>query len=372
MASVPIFAVMASGGLAAALAVGDLDGKVEALAEVSRTGVLGDVARGEDVCACLADPDLLVRAAATRALGSARADAVLLASTVAELLATGDAGAKCAAAAVLGSLEDGASQYAQPLAELLSLSGESNAAIAALSCVLDRPTPSQRNPRCAAMEALPKLGEAGCAFGAAVAELLADEAAEVRSTAAASLGAMGMEGSMHEDDVLKALNGEKDPQVVAALAMSLGAMARSSGVPAPESLRAVARLLAAHSPAVRAGAARALGGMAEQTVQYVPKLVKCLKDRCPQVKIAVIGALVELGEAGQVYATDVARLAEDEWQLPCVRVAAIDGLAGMGDRGLAFEEDIGQLAGDASWEVQEAVHRFFQKAGAGAGEDVWH
>jgi len=354
---------MAAAEMTRLLASEDPISKVQALQYFAGAGSF-DAACGDGICKCLANDDMLVRGAAARALASAAGDAVPMAGKVAELLASGDTGAKCAAAEVLGALASSGAKHAEAIAALLSEEGEDTSSMLASACVAPRPKASLRIPKCAAAEALPKLGASGRAFADAVAKLLGDKLPEVRCAAVASLGAMGTEGAGHEAVVLRTLAGEKDPRVIAASATSLAEMGRATGAPTEASLQAILKLFASQHPSVRGGAARALGAMGDAAVPHAGKLVKCLSDRSPQVKIAAMGALAEMGAAGQVYAADLARLAHDDWQLPSVRAAALDALSGMGDRGAAFEDDVAELLGDEEEEVREAASRALDRFGS--------
>jgi len=325
-----------------------------------------DASCGDSICQCLADGDMLVREAAARALASAGDLVLPMAEQIAKLLVSGDMGARCAAVEVLGALASGAAPYATSIAALLQEDvQDASAAALAAPCVAKKQKDALRIPKCAAAEALPKLGPSGRSFAAAVAKLLVDKLPEVRCAAAASLGAMGAEGAAHEDAVMKALASERDPRAAAAAVHALAEMGRARGVPSFEAVAAVVKLISSQHPGVRSAAVRALGAAGEQAAPHMAKLFKCLSDRSPQVKIAAVGALAELGPAGQVYAADVARLAHDEWQLPSARAAAIDALALMGDRGAAFEDEVAELLADPSEEVQEAASRFLQSIGGG-------
>merc|ERR1711972_991027 len=95
----------------------------------------------------------------------------------------------------------------------------------------------------------------------------------------------------------------------------------------------------------RASTCKALGMMGDNVFLFIDKLTKCFKDRCAQVKIALMLALPGLGAKGQMYASAVGQemYAEDSK----VRVAAVTALGEMGSRGAALVEDMADLVGDA-------------------------
>mmetsp|Transcript_77549 Transcript_77549/g.161148 ORF Transcript_77549/g.161148 Transcript_77549/m.161148 type:complete len:375 (-) Transcript_77549:119-1243(-) len=335
----------------------------------------------EALSKCLLDADALVRASALRAVEDVGAAATLpgLVEQLESFLKSGkthagggsssssssSSGARCAAALALAAVSPGSEQHAALIAPMLEEESSENfdsEDLSTISCVARRPKVSLRLPKCAAAEALGKLGPAGASYAPAVAKLLNDKSTEVRAIAADALASMGLDATTEEPALLKALQCEKQAKATAAYLNALAQGSRAKGVASYEVVNAIASSLSSPNPLVRAAAVAAMGGAGPQASLHLPKLMKALSDRSPQVKIAVVNALAELGPVGHVYAADVARLAHDEWQLPFVRCAAIDALANMGERGAAFEEEIAELVADSSEEVQDAASRFLQHA----------
>lgn len=341
--------------VAKALSSPDSDSKVEALRHLATAA---DAAQySEHICKCLADDDAIVRGAAVAALSQLGEPAgAPLAAEVARLLGAGDCGVRCAAAEVLGTFGVAAASHSTAVARLLEDDSEDNGAtMLSIACIIERPKAALRFPKCAAAEALPKFGAEGRAFAGAVAQLLQDPNAEVRASVAASLGAMGTEGAVHEAALLARLASEQDPRVVAAIAIAVAEMGQATSGASSAAIAAVLKLLASQHPSIRSSAARALGIVGEKALQHVKHLLKCLEDRCPQVKVAAVGALAGLGPSAQVYAAEVARLATDEWQPVSVRVAALEVLPAMGLRGAAFADEVAVLLHDPSDEVRDAA-----------------
>merc|ERR1712187_357846 len=122
-----------------------------------------------------------------------------------------------------------------------------------------------------------------------------------------------------------------DVRVISSAVIGLGLLGKATGGCSLSTVQAAVALLSSQHPSVRADACTALGMMGENVFLFTDKLVKCFKDRCSQVKCALVLALPGLGPKGQVYAPDVARLMyEDDVKL---RAAAATALGGMGDRG---------------------------------------
>merc|ERR550537_1832135 len=105
-------------------------------------------------------------------------------------------------------------------------------------------------------------------------------------------------------------------------------MGKATGGCSLATVQAAVNLLSSQHPSVRADICTALGMMGENVFLFTDKLVKCFKDRCNQVKIALVSALPMMGPKAQVYAPDVARfMYEDDVKL---RTAAALSLGGMG------------------------------------------
>merc|ERR1711862_858655 len=119
--------------------------------------------------------------------------------------------------------------------------------------------------------------------------------------------------------------------------------------------------LSSQHPSVRASTCTALGMMGDNVFLFIDKLTKCFKDRCTQVKIALMLALPGLGAKGQMYASAVGQemYSED----PKVRVAAVTALGEMGTRGAALVEDIADLLGDTDVEVRLTAVKTLGKFG---------
>uniref|UniRef100_A0A7S2J7W7 HEAT repeat domain-containing protein n=1 Tax=Zooxanthella nutricula TaxID=1333877 RepID=A0A7S2J7W7_9DINO len=179
---------------------------------------------------------------------------------------------------------------------------------------------------------------------------------------------MGEEGAAHEADLLGRMAVERDPRVMAAAGVSLAAMGKATGSVSSASLDAIGRMFLSQHPGVRAAAAEAVyvaGG--ESAAPLMGKLLKCLDDRSPKVKIAAASALAQLGEFGEVYAVNLCRLAHDPSQLPAVRAVALDALAYMEERGAALCDDIAELLQDPEVEVSQAAQRALEAFGIQVG-----
>jgi len=362
---------MADKSLALLLASASIDSKVQALQQyASEGGSLLESGSG-DIAAYLTHEDVSVRAAAVHALCALPSPSQSIVSQVAHHLSADSAGTQCAAALVLAGFGDAAGSQAASVAKLLQDSSEDSAdAMLFVGCVKARPRAELRSPKCAAAGALASVGAKGWSYASGVAQLLQDKDVDVRAAALNALGMMGSEGAAHEQAVLTLLRsgGERDPLVVAAAAGALAGMSVARGCAEPAGFDDILKLFSSQNPAIRVGAATALGRLGEAALPHAKHLLKCMTDRCPQVKIEATKALVGLGVRGQVYAADVARLACDEWQTASVRTTALKGLLAMGERGAAFADDVVQLLGSSDEEVREAAETTLEQWGIGTWE----
>lgn len=332
------------------------DNKAAALNYFAQMGSLAS-SYGSDICKCLADPDPVVRGTAVNVFWALGTEALPMAKDVAALLSKPSAGIKCAAAVVLGTMgEKAVSPVASTIAGMLSDDSEdTEAKMLAAACVIGKPSAAVRLPKCAAAQALACLGaKEKPAYVDKVAALLEDANPEVRASAAKALGMMGAAAVKKEEDILTLL-ADKDVRVVSGAAIALGMLAKATGGASLKTVETVVALLSSQHPSIRADTCTALGMMGENVFLFTDKLMKCFKDRCSQVKCALVTALPAMGPKAQVYAPDIARLMyEDDVKL---RAASAAALGGMGDRGAALAEEVLELLVDAEAEVRGAAVR---------------
>jgi len=331
----------------------DPDSKVAALGYFAT--VEGAASKlGAEICQCLGDADAGVRAAAVAAC-SALAGKAVTAKDVAKLLASGGGGAKCAAAVVLGGMGQKASDQAGAIAKLLDDGfDDKQSAMLSAACIMGKQPASLRIAKCAAAEALSKLGNDGAKSAEKVAKLLADGNGEVREYAAEALGRMGAGGAKYEAQVM-ALFADRDLRAASGAIRAVGSMGQATGGSSPEAVEGVVKMLKSQHPCIRASAATALGTMGDNVFPCMGKLVKCFGDRCGLVRAAVVGAVAKLGVKGHMYAVNVGNCLGDSDAK--VRVAALESLALMGGRGAALLEDIADSLADPEVEVRVAALR---------------
>lgn len=196
--------------------------------------------------------------------------------------------------------------------------------------------------RAAAVFALGKLGDTPCEQ---IAELLDDEQADVRRSAADALARC--DSTPVRRRVLDALANERDPLARRALISATGAAGGKEGV------RALAALLEEDDPAVRFAATHALGDTGDETA--LPHLLRALADPAEEIQAAALHALGRLGDPrGTQPLTEHLDASDRE-----IRRTAAGALAT-----LASPEAIERLRralDDADWEVRLAAVRTLRR-----------
>lgn len=310
------------------------------------------------ICKCLDDDDALVRATAVEAATRCSP------KEVAGILSSGSGAGKCAAAVVLAAMGESAASHAGDLAALLTDNfADTGAKSLTAACIMSRAPPAMRQTKCAAAEALGRLGVEGGKFAEKVAALLNDANAEVRASAACGLGGMGSAASSHETALLGSLN-DADARVVAAGALALGKLGRAGGGSSLSVIEAVLKLLPSLNVTVRASACEGLGDMGESVFLYEDKFIKCAEDRCPQVRASFAVGLGKLGHRAGVYAPDLGRMLYDADAR--VRISAVEALPHLGERGAVLCEDVAESLGDPDAGVRAAACKSLGLFGAEA------
>jgi HEAT repeat protein len=171
---------------------------------------------------------------------------------------------------------------------------------------------SYRNVRSEAAEALGRIGPEAEAAIPALQELLKDDEAEVRGTAAGALGRLGAKAAIPRltellDDKAHYFKGES---FLDTEPLELGGRPYES----------VTRIR------VRAIAAEALGRIGPEAKGAVPALTKLLDDKVKEVRLASASALGNMGPAALPATTALKKIAEEIDEDQEVRQAATDAL----------------------------------------------
>lgn len=224
----------------------------------------------------LADPSLMVRALAARALGRIGASASVATDDLIALLR-----------------DEVESVRLEAILAVSKVAGPSTAAIAALIDILQDASPELR---ATAARELGAMGPAAADAFAALALLLRDPDDQVRDAVAA---AIGQSGELKRDAASGLVMGLTSPDSIvrAQTAEGLGTIGETAHETAP----ALVAALTDQNDAVRAKAAEALGRIGESVAAIaVPGLVRALRDQDIMVSSLAATALGEMGQAAEM------------------------------------------------------------------------
>lgn len=367
--------------VSACLASQDAIVRLEAIGALTKFGEATSKQAGQ-VVACLADDSNMVRQAAVTyfadvPLGLGAYQEV---GNIEKLLANKDGRAQAAAAVALGCIQanhgvlmdrltleragDGAGDLpkkATPLSfdtkKLIALldSNFEDEQVLALAAAGVEPKPSVelRRPACAAASTLALL-ECSDAIQPLASKLSASSPKEVSACFLSALGGMKELPSSVSSKVPAFLD-DPTPAVRAGACLALGAGQEGSA-------DSIAAKMEDPHPAVRAATAQGIGKL--QAVKYSDAICNLLGDRAPKVQIAAMNALGNMGQKGEMYASEIAKRALDGDA--DVRIAATKVLVGMGARGAAFAEEMTFLLEEPHSSVRKAGLDALAKMGEAA------
>eukprot|EP00928_Gymnodinium_smaydae_P081780 TRINITY_DN65243_c0_g1_i1.p1 TRINITY_DN65243_c0_g1~~TRINITY_DN65243_c0_g1_i1.p1 ORF type:complete len:557 (+),score=112.20 TRINITY_DN65243_c0_g1_i1:50-1720(+) len=318
----------------------------------------------EAICRLLMDTDPAVRHEVSTVFAALKDKHQLMINRASAILGHQESRFRAAAAVAIGSTKAYGKSKAANIARLLDDTTEDRSQLVNCKAGIEIRVPSSaRIPACAAMHALALMDEKG--FAPNVQKLLSEgHPSEVRAMAATTLAAFG--GDF--DVALAPLLGAREPQVRASAATALGKL-QVGRTASQDVVDKLAELLVDASPVVRVAAAEALGSTGDEGSAYTEALLQLLADRSSSVRAAAVMALAGVGVKGQLYASDVARkMGEQAQESAEVKVACVRALAAMGARGAAFADEVSALGQDPDGRVRVAVLEALVAMGAAASE----
>lgn len=329
----------------------DAGSRLAALAAIRRLGDKAPRACVGAVVDALSDRDGETRQAAAAAVGALGGLVVASPEAVRGLeaaLSSPEPGARAAAAHAAGLLGQHGAGFAGAVAALLADDLEDPSSFPAqIGGAAARLPPQLRVPRCAAITALGRLGDAS-RIDKVVTALGDHSSWEVRLAACEALGDFGQAARGEADSLLNMLEDDAYP-VRAAACASLGALGNAQALPM------LIQRLDDRASSVRVGALGALRRLGADAAEYSHDVFRLLDDPVPKVRCAAIDCLASFGETGRMYAGVIGTMMCEEQ--PEVRCAALRALGRLGPQGAAFAPEIAERASqDRSLAARQAAN----------------
>jgi HEAT repeat protein len=345
-----------------------------------------------ELLAELQDRDWRVRRAAARRLGEIASRDKPVVAGLSAALGDGDSRVRKSAATALGRIGPGAARATPFLIERLEDEDPqvSLSAARALGLIGRRASRAARhlrpllqdsdsNVRLAAADSLGRMGRSTSASVATLAGLLDDSDAGIRAATASALGRSGKKAAGTVAELVGLLN-DGTPAVRAAAAEALGEIGEpavpdlisslNNGNPvflraAVEALsnigeKAVPALIDAlehdqRELLVRQFAAKALARIGNAKGRVVPALVERLEDESPQIRIAAIEALGNLGPAANAATGALVDVIEDQDEELLVREYAITAAARVAPTSPEVAATLTEAVADSNARIFEAA-----------------
>jgi len=326
--------------------------RYQALVVLSAIGgrVPGECA--EKVAALLGDNDFATRSLTAGLIGSMAASVSRGSAMkkIEALLKNENAGVRATAATAFGLMGPRALPVAGGVAALLGDEAQDESDFALrLGGAAGSSGPTASRPKCAALFALGRMGSAD--HLEQVSEALKDKNFEVRACAAEALGDLGADITGETETFwLCQLATNDDTYPVRAAA--LGALGK---LKAEDCISTIVEALTDKKQSVRLAALGAMSEMGEAGERHTNEVFRLLTDDSVPIRAAAMRCLSLMGELGQNYASVIATQLVD--QNPDIKLAAVEALGRMGKNGAAFEDEIGAFLNDEDPRIQAAAEK---------------